>query len=118
MNNDKDLIKRLNFENFIWITFIIVAILDIYGVELIKKSIQNNNAVFKEKADNLFLFVGLISLIIYIYFLYRNYTDYKKYYTKDYSIRLFGSIFVFVGTLCLFYFQLSTIDFDDLPSNI
>ena len=82
-----------------------------------KKSLKEFVA-FKEKADNLFLFVGLISLIIYIYFLYRNYTDYKKYYTKDYSIRLFGSIFVFVGTLCLFYFQLSTIDFDDLPSNI
>ena len=43
MNNDKDLIKRLNFENFIWITFIIVSALDIYGDELIKKSVVNND---------------------------------------------------------------------------
>ena len=118
MNEQENLIERLNFENFIWITFIIVSVLDIYGDELIKKSVLNNDAASKDKAENLFLFVALVSILVYIYFLYRNYTDYKKYCNKDYQIRLLGSIFVLIGTLCLFYFQLNTINFDDLPSNI
>lgn len=118
MNEQEDLIKRLSFENFIWITFIIVSVMDIYGDELIKKSVQNKDTTLKTKAENLFLFVSLISILVYIYFFYRNYTDYKKYYNKEYEIRLFGSILILTGSLCLLYFQLKTITIDDLPSNI
>ena len=40
MNNDK--IKELTFENYIWVIYIVVAIVNIYGDELIKKSIIEN----------------------------------------------------------------------------
>lgn len=118
MNDQEELIKRLSFENFIWLTFIIVSALDIYGDELIKRSVKNNAPNLKTKAENLFLFVALISILVYIYFFYRNYTDYKKYCNKEYEIRLFGSILVLVGTLCLLYFQIKTTTIDDLPSNV
>ena len=118
MNEQDELIKRLSFENFIWITFIIVSALDIYGDELIKKSVVNNDLKSKDKAENLFLFVALISILLYIYFFYRNYTDYKKYCTNDYKIRLIGSILVLIGTLFLLYFQINNISIDDLPSNV
>lgn len=118
MNDQDELIRRLSFENFIWLTFIVVSALDIYGDELIKRSVQNNAPNLKTKAENLFLFVALISILVYIYFFYRNYTDYKKYCNRVYEIRLFGSILVLVGTLCLLYFQIKTTTIDDLPSNV
>ena len=118
MNEQDELIKRLSFENFIWITFIIVSALDIYGDELIKKSVVNNDLKSKDKAENLFLFVALISILVYIYFFYRNYTDYKKYCTNYYKIRLIGIILGLIGTLFLLYFQINNISIDDLPSNV
>ena len=118
MNDDNELIKRLSFENYIWITFIVVSILDIYGDELIKRSVKENDFKVKIKAENLFLFVGLISIVVYVYFFYRNYTDYKKHCNKQYEVRLFGSILLLVGSLCLIYFQLYTTKDIELPSNV
>lgn len=122
MNEQDELIKRLSFENIIWITFIIVSALDIYGDELIKKSIRENDLSSQGKAENLFLFVSLISILVYIYFFYRNYSDYKKYHNKIYGIRLFASILILIGTLLLFYFQLNVNNNDNnddnLPSNV
>lgn len=37
MNDSEQIVKRLSFENIIWIVFIIVSVIDIYGDELLKK---------------------------------------------------------------------------------
>lgn len=118
MNTDSELIKRLNFENVIWLTFIIVSIVDIYGDELIKKGVRFGDNESKKKANNLFLFVALISILVYIYFFYRNYTDYKKYKNDNYLIRLIGSILILTGTICLLFFQIASSQNDKLPSNV
>ena len=118
MNTDSELIKRLNFENIIWLIFIIVSIVDIDGDELIKKSVRLGDDESKKKATNLFLIVALISILVYIYFFYRNYTDYKKYKNDNYLIRLIGSILILAGTFCLLYFQISSSQNDNLPSNV
>lgn len=116
MNND-DLIRRLSFENLIWITFIFVSIVDIYGDELIKKSITENNKDLERTAQNLFLGVSLISILVYIYFFYRNYSDYKNDCSKCNEIRLLGSSLVLIGSFCLLYFQLYNKKIE-LPSNV
>lgn len=114
MNIDDELIRRLNFENFIWLVFIIVSAIDIYGDELIKRSVRDNDKEKQKKAENIFLFVALISIIVYVYFFYRNYIDYKKLPSKCYLVRLVGSSLVLIGTLCLVYFQL----YKDSSNNI
>lgn len=112
-------IQRLTFENFIWIAFIIISLLDIYGDELIKKSIREHNQEADIKAKKIFFYVMIVSILIYIYFLIRNYSDAKKHPHDDiYQIRLLGSILVLAGTLCLFYFQFKTAKPNDSPSNI
>lgn len=110
MTEDKQkLIKRLTFENYIWVIFIIISILDIYGDELIKKYLRENDQEADRKAKKIFFSIIIVSLIIYLYFLIRNYSDLQTHPNDDaYQVRLFGSIFIFVGTLCLFYFQMKT----------
>lgn len=108
MNNDtQNIIKRLRFEDFIWISFIVISLLDIYGDSLIRKSILQKDQKANQKANHLFLGIISFSILIYIYFFARNYYDYKKYKTKSYEVRLVGSSLVLLGTFCLFYFQLT-----------
>lgn len=119
MNNDiQNTIRRLNFENFIWFLFIIISILDIYGDELIKKNLRYNDKKANEKANKLFLSIIFISVLIYIYFFIRNYSDYKKYHDKNHEIRLIGSILILSGTICLLYFQYKNVNPTDSPSNL
>lgn len=118
MNNTDAMIKRLNFENIIWICFIIISVLDIYGDELIKKSLNSNDKKCKSKANKLFLGITLFSILIYFYFLMRNYNDCRKYNNESYHVRLIGSIFVLTGTICFLYFQLTTTFQTDSPSNV
>lgn len=119
MNQDQiNTIKRLNFENIIWVIFIIISALDIYGDELIKKNIIYNDKSSETKATNIFLILTVVSLLIYLYFLKRNYNDFNKYKNKDYEIRFIGSIFILIGTLCFLYFQIDTRNQNDSLSNV
>lgn len=111
-------IKRLNFENFIWVVLIIASALDIYGDEQLKKSLLYNDHKAEERATNLFLGLAVVSFLVYIYFLFRNYSDYKKYKNKSYEVRFIGSILVLCGTICFLYFQLTTKNQKDSPSNV
>lgn len=115
----EEMIKRLSFENYIWVIFIIISILDIYGDELIKKYLKYNDLESDKKAKKIFFYVSIVTIIIYIYFILRNYKDFQTHEYNDlYKIRLFGSILILVGTVCLFYFQIKTTVITDSPSNV
>lgn len=119
MNQEtENTIKRLNFENFIWVVFIVVSLLDIYGDELIKKSLREHDQQSQERATNLFLGITIVSFFLYCYFLARNYSDYQKFKNKSYEVRFIGSILILAGTICFLYFQLTTKNQQDSPSNI
>lgn len=117
-SNTESMVKRLSFENWIWFVFIIISVLDIYGDELLKKNLTEGDKEAQKKAQKLFLGVSVVSIIIYIYFLFRNSNDYKKYHNKSYEVRLIGSILILTGSLCLLYFQLTTMQQTDSPSNV
>lgn len=117
-NDNNSMIKRLTFENFIWIAFIIISALDIYGDELLKRNIRYHDQKAEKRANKLFTGIAYFSVIIYIYFLLRNYSDYKKYKNKNYEIRLLGSIFILIGSICLLYFLKNTTNETDSPSNV
>lgn len=119
MKEQEKLIKRLSFENLIWIVYIGVAIFNIYGDELIKKSIRSKNKEDDKKAKNVFLVVLVVTLLIYFYFFIRNYDDLKKNADKkEYQIRFLGSILILAGIMCFLYFQLTTVTEEDSLSDI
>lgn len=119
MNNQIQLINQLTFENYIWIIFIIIGVFNIFGDELIKKSIITNNSKPAELAKTIFTIIIIITIIIYLYFIQRNYQDFlRNRNNQSYQIRLLGSILILVGTLCFLYFLLTAFNIDDSVSNI
>ena len=101
-------IKRLKFENILWIIFIILSIANIVGDIDEEKFIKTNNKIYKYNANKIFKFTLIVTLIIYIYFFIRNYESYKNIsYSKKklYSIKLLGSSLLIAGIICLIYFK-------------
>ncbi len=99
-------INRLNFEDFLWIIFAILCFLNVYGDYNEKEYLKTNSNIFKNKSNYIFELTITVTLFIYIYFFIRNYKFYQKSEDKNlYSVKVFGSIFLIVGIICLLYFQ-------------
>lgn len=114
MNNSLE----LDFEDFLLIVFIILSLLNIYGNYNSKLYEREKNIYYKYNSNRIFRFTLSITLLIYIYFFYRNYNAYQKvsYREKNlYSIKIFGTIFLIAGILCLLYFQNNETDFLNTP---
>ncbi len=118
-NNTENLIRRLTFENYIWGIYLVVALFNIYGDELIKKSIRENDRNANRKARTIFLAILIVTLLINIYFLIRNYSDLKQDFNNEsLRIRFLGSIFLLLATLSFLYSQLKTEQEEESVSNI
>lgn len=121
MNKSEAVIKRLRFENYIWIVYLVIALGNIWADELIVKSIEEHEERYDKLAKIIFLISLIVTLVIYIYFLNRNYNDYVNSNIKNkknYEIRFLGSIFVFVGTFCFLYFIIKMPSVEESVSNI
>ena len=101
-------IFRLNFEDFLWSIFIILAVLNIQGDYDEKKYIDSHNEIFRNESNSIFTLTLTITFFIYLYFLVRNYNFYKQvpsYQKQAYLIQLYGSAFLVAGVCLLLYFQ-------------
>lgn len=112
MNNQYNEITRLNFEDILWIVFIILSILNIISNNYQKEYIQKKEQYYEDKANNISIFVLTILLLIYTYFFLRNYNMYNNKInpTQQDQIKVIGSIFFILGTICLLYFQINSDD--------
>lgn len=73
-----------------------------------KKFLISKEQIYKRQADSIFTLTLFITFFIYLYFFVRNYRQYQRIssYLKDlYFVKVFGSIFLISGILCLLYFQ-------------
>ena len=112
-------IKRLNFENLIWIAFVILSLLNIYGDNLEKDYLTTNNKEKEKHANSIFEITLIITFFIYIYFFQRNYKAYHKASLDEkklYLIKLLGSSFLIAGVICLLYFQTKNSNFIGGPA--
>lgn len=119
-NNAFDELKRLNFEDLLWITLGITSFLNVLGDYNVKEYLKTYNNTYKSTSNKIFEFTLIVTLIIYIYFLYRNYKAYQSvpnYQKNIYLVRVWGSIFLIVGNLLLIYFQENAKLFDNLKIN-
>lgn len=112
-------IKRLKFEDFLWVVFIVLALLNIYGDHNDVDYLETGERKFKQTSNKIFEATITISILIYIYFFVRNFNAYEKSSEKDkklFAIKLLGSSLLIAGALCLLYFQKKQTSFTGTPA--
>lgn len=112
-------INRLKFEDFLWIIFACLCIINVYGDNNEVEYLKSNNKNFDKKSNRIFETTLIITLLIYIYFFIRNYNAYKNSTEKEknlYTIKLLGSSFLIAGIICLLYFQSIQTSFTGSPA--
>lgn len=112
-------LKRLNFEDFLYILFAALAFINIYGDYNDKEYLLTKDKNFQMKSNTIFEITLVVTFFIYLYFLQRNYKFYKKasIENKDlFFIKLLGSSFLLAGAICLIYFQFKQENFIGSPA--
>ena len=61
-------INRLNFEDILWVIFIVLSILNIVSNNLQKEYVITENQFYESKANNISIKVLTILVFVYLYF--------------------------------------------------
>lgn len=118
MNIDNERINELVIDEWIWIAFIILSLLNIRGDECEKKYCYDHIQEEKAKAKKIFNFTVFCSFLIYFYLATKNCKKYNKakQTNQDVSIieiRCIASILVVIASSLFLSAQLS----DKTPVN-
>ncbi len=112
-------INRLKFEDFLWVVFAILCLINVYGDYNDKEYLKTHNNTFRKNSNKIFEFTLIVTFLIYIYFFIRNYKAYVKATEEEkrlYVIKVLGTAFLIAGVLCLLYFQDSQSSFIGSPA--
>lgn len=104
-------ISRINFEQSIWLSFIILNILTIYADKVQKESLVNGDKKDKKQIRFIYICIVVTALPIYYYFWIRNCYDLSKAIQKGkdvllYELRVMGIVLIFLGAIFIFIFQI------------
>lgn len=111
-------LKRLRFEDFLWIGFAMLCLTNVYGDHLQKEYLYTHSYDFEKRSNKVFTFTLVVTFFIYIYFFLRNRHSYKNASENEkdlYAIKVLGSIFLIAGVICLIYFQKNNENFIGTP---
>ena len=109
MNNYTKEIKNLTKSDIISIIFVIASIFNIIASDKEKEYLFSNDIKDKKMASTIYLLILLALIILYLYFVKNNYQAYTNCQDKDrkaYLVRLYGSIFLFIGGICFLYYRI------------
>lgn len=111
MNNNDSELRRLDFENILWIIFVFLSIMNIVSNNYQKDYVVSSNQFYEDKAKNISICVLTVLVFVYLYFFIRNYNMYNSKMgvaTREDLVKLMGSMFFVLGALCLLYFQVNS----------
>ncbi len=108
---ENDKLKDLKIDEWIWVVFIILSALNIFGDELEKDYYLHHNTTKDKTAKKIFTLTVFISFLIYCYLAYQRYQRVQimkttKKDTKLEELRLFASILVVIASIIFLYYQL------------
>lgn len=112
-------IKRLKFEDLLWLTFAILSLLNIFGDYEDREFLMTNNEKYRNISNRVFTITLIVTLFIYTYFFLRNYKAYEKApesQKKLFTVKLLGSSFLIAGIIFLIYFQVKQNSFVGSPA--
>ena len=112
-NNEESEIKRLNFEDMLWVIFIVLSIMNIVSNYFQKEYVISREQYYEDRANDISVIVLTVLLFVYLYFFVRNYKMYNNKginVTQTDFVKVLGSFLFIIGTLCLLYFQIHSDD--------
>ena len=109
-NQDMERLNELVIDEWIWVVFIILSVLNISGDEIEKHYCYYHEQKDKERSKKIFKLTVLVSLIIYIYLASKNCKKYRlalehNQDTSIIGIRRLASILVVIASSMLLYAQ-------------
>ena len=112
---DRERVTELVIDEWIWVAFIILSVLNINGDELEKKYCINHEENAKSKAKNIFTITVFVSFLIYFYLAYKNCKKYYKLKSMNQDINLIStrclaSILVVIASFLFLTAQLKDIN--------
>ena len=110
-DRDYERVSELVIDEWIWVVFIILSILNISGDEIEKHYCYYHERRDKEISKKIFKITVFISFLIYIYLAYKNSKKYKialerNQDTSIISIRMVASILVVIASSMFLYAQI------------
>lgn len=106
---EQEEIRELDFENFLWVVVIFLAIANIIGDTLDQEYIKTKRWNYQVTSKKIFIFTVSVSILIYIYYFNQNAINLQKAQKKELPlVRVMGSIFLLAGAFCLLYFQVNS----------
>ena len=114
MSDDKR-IGELKIDEFIWVVFVILSVINIFGDECEKDYCKNHVYEQKIRSKRIFTFTIFASLLIYLYLEYQRFNHYseckiKGQNTSIWELRCFGGALVIVATVLFLYCQIVETD--------
>ncbi len=111
-------INELKIDEYIWIIFIILSLMNIFGDECEKDYCMTHSKQKKTTSKKIFTFTIFTSLLIYLYLEYqrkKKLTEATKAHenTSIWEMRCFGGYLVIIATLLFLYCQIA----EPLPQN-
>lgn len=110
---ETDHLKELRIDEWIWVVFIILSALNIFGDELEKDYYTQHNIQKDKTAKKIFTITVFISFLIYCYLAYQRYQRVQILKTTNKNteleeMRLFASILVVIASIIFLYYQLES----------
>ena len=108
---DYDRVCELKIDEWIWVLFIILSSLNIFGDECEKNYCISHSGRGKDISKRVFSFTIFSSLFIYLYLEYQRYNHLvdcinKQQNTSLWKVRCFGGLLVIIATILFLYCQL------------
>ena len=119
MNEKKELLKKIEIENIIWIIYIGIIFLRLYGNKFEKHYIIYNDNYSKEKYRKNTILIFSIAVIIYLYFFIDSYKDVSKLKITDSKkkkdlnqLSLLGTTLILISGIIFLYIAIVDKDLD------
>ena len=119
MNEKQDLLRKIKAENTVWIIYIVLILICLYGNSLEKNYVLYNDPVSKEKYRKITIFIFTVATLVYLYFFYDNYKDAKNLKATDSKkkknlteLSLIGSTLILLSGIIFLYIAIVDTDLE------
>lgn len=118
-NEKKELLEKIKAENIVWIIYLGLIALCLYGNKIEKHYVLYEDPYSKKKYREITIFIFIVAVIVYLYFFFDNYQDVKNLKTTDSKrkkdlnqLSLLGSTLILLSGIIFLYIAIVDTELD------